>query len=116
MTAARHLWAALALLDRQIVDRDGYLAGKVDDVELEERDGALLVTGLLVGRGALARRLGLRAFERGEPGVVPLARVADIGDHVTVSLGREELATFEGERWVGEHVIGRVPGADHAAG
>src|SRR5205823_12906992 len=53
----------LELLDRQIVDRDGMLAGKVDDLELsfpEGGSGPPFVTAILAGPGALARRLGGR--------------------------------------------------------
>ena len=45
---AGEMWAVLELLDRQIVDRDGTLAGKVDDLEFElpdEPDGLPVVTG-----------------------------------------------------------------------
>ncbi|MCU1374569.1 MAG: hypothetical protein JWO68_1855, partial [Actinomycetia bacterium] len=34
VTPARRLWATLSLLDRQMLDRDGHMAGNVDDVEL----------------------------------------------------------------------------------
>ncbi|UDY25367.1 PRC-barrel domain-containing protein [Nocardioides sp. Kera G14] len=49
--------AALHLLDRQVVDCDGLLVCKVDDLELEERPGGLYATGILVGRTALIPRL-----------------------------------------------------------
>ena len=51
--------ATLHLLDRQIVDSEGAMVGKVDDVELtEDHHGALRVTGLLTGPAALVPRLG----------------------------------------------------------
>ena len=37
--AGRVLEAGLHLLDRQLVDRDGRLAGKVDDLEFELPEG-----------------------------------------------------------------------------
>lgn len=49
---------ALHLLDRQLVDSEDRLLGKADDVELTERDGALVLTGLLTGPAALLGRLG----------------------------------------------------------
>lgn len=53
-----HLDAALHLLDRQVVDTDGALVGKVDDLELTEyADGRLEVTGLLLGAAALVPRM-----------------------------------------------------------
>jgi len=51
---------ALHLLDRQLLDAEGRMLGKVDDVELTERAGALLVTGVLAGPAALLERLGGR--------------------------------------------------------
>ena len=45
---------ALHLLDRQVQDAADALVGKVDDVELTRADdGALVVSGLLLGVNAL---------------------------------------------------------------
>lgn len=49
---------ALHLLDRQIIDSEGRLLGKADDIELTERRGRLTVTALLTGPAALLPRLG----------------------------------------------------------
>lgn len=125
----RRLWATLSLLDRQLLDRDGKMVGKVDDVELEATpDGTLVVTGLRAGPGALARRLGGRVLgdwldhahravdhDGHDHTLIPLARVAELGATIRVSLDRTEVATFHLERWVGDHVIGHIPGASHAA-
>jgi sporulation protein YlmC with PRC-barrel domain len=49
----------LHLMDRQVVDVDGLMVCKVDDVELVENDdGRLIVTGLLAGPAALVPRFG----------------------------------------------------------
>jgi sporulation protein YlmC with PRC-barrel domain len=123
----KHYWAGLQLLDRQIIDRDGRMAGNVDDAELEQdADGHLYVRALLTGPGVLWRRLGaarlgdwLRAAhtriegEDGDPARVPIARVVEIGNHVVVSLRHEDMGTFHGERWVRDHFIGRIPGSRH---
>lgn len=53
--------AVLHLLDRQLVDADGRLLGKVDEVELTEwpwPDGKLAVTALLTGPEVLVPRFG----------------------------------------------------------
>lgn len=99
--------AALHLLDRQVVDRDGQLVAKVDDVELTlEQDGSLVATGLLVGLPALLPRFGDRLgpwlldkyVEMGEeradralPGVIEFELVDDIGSGVELSVLREGL-------------------------
>jgi len=122
------LYLGLHLLDRQLVDRKGRLAGKVDDLELEQRsDGQLDVTAILAGPGILAYRLGRRTFGRwrqralkvlseGTPPAsrIALSQVTDIGNHVDLAVDREDLATFASERWVQDHVIGHIPGSGHA--
>jgi len=51
--------AVLHLLDRQVVDAEGLMVCKVDDVELTVfEDGVLGVSGLLVGSAALVPRFG----------------------------------------------------------
>ena len=67
MTESRILLHALRdLVDRQIVDVDGLLAGKVDDILLEPSADGMAVTGLLSGAGALAPRLDGRLGARFE--------------------------------------------------
>jgi hypothetical protein len=54
----RRLDAALQLLDHQLIDRDGALVGKIDDLELARSEtGHLVVTAILSGPGALGPRL-----------------------------------------------------------
>lgn len=124
----RALWAALHLLDRQLIDRDGRMCGNVDDVELElDEDGRAYVSALLSGPGTLAPRLGMRRYgdwirrahalvdgDGEDPARIPLARVADINNHVTISLEHDEVGSVDGDRWVRDHVIGRIPGSRHA--
>jgi sporulation protein YlmC with PRC-barrel domain len=116
------------LLDRQIVDRDGALVGKVDDVELTVGDdGVPVVVALLVGQEALGRRIGhgigatmagiarrLRAEGPARPIRVPYDLVTDVGSAITLSVRRELLAEPPLEDWLRTHLIGRIPGADHA--
>src|SRR3954451_19751047 len=51
---------AVDLLDRQLLDGEGRMLGKVDDVELTQTDGGLTVTAVLTGQVALLHRLGGR--------------------------------------------------------
>ena len=99
--------AVLHLLDRQVVDRDGRMVCKVDDVELTVApDGAWEVTGLLAGPPALVprlggklgdtlqeswRRLGLQEGNRLVPWRIPLALVADLGSGVELLAARDGL-------------------------
>jgi hypothetical protein len=127
---ARRFWATLSLLDHQLVDRDGRMAGNVDDVELDATpEGTLVVTGLRAGPGALARRLGARRLgdwldkahrqvdhDGHDHTLIPMRHVADLGPAIRLSLDRSEVASFHGERWVDDHVISHIPGAGHEAG
>lgn len=119
------------LLDRQVEDEGGHRLGKVDDLELEERDGELLVTTVLLGAGALAPRIPgatgrwmaavwRRLSPDRDPGPlgVPLTEVVGLGVGVTVRdrVGRP-LETGAGlEAWCREHVVAHLPGGSRAAG
>ena len=118
----------LHLLDRQVVDRDGRLVAKVDDLELTAgEDGTLYVTAIECGAMALGRRLGgrlgwwLEAAARRlsrdpdpRPGRIDMSLVRDIGSAITLDVRRDQLDVAPLEQWVDTHLIGRIPGADHA--
>jgi sporulation protein YlmC with PRC-barrel domain len=120
--------AALHLLDRQMVDSDGRLAGKVDDIEFtdpEPGESPILVA-FLTGPGALANRFGgklgrfLEGLHRhvhpaGPPGPwrVPMSAVRDIGDHVQLAVPGERLGLDITDAWFRDHLIAHIPGARH---
>jgi hypothetical protein len=127
--AGRTLEAALHLLDRQLVDRDGRLAGKVDDLELEFPDGGgpPVVTAILAGPGALSRRIGgrfgawleavanrLRQGDERRPARISFGVVKEIGSAVELSAAKAELETYRLEAWTRERIIGKLPGAGDA--
>jgi sporulation protein YlmC with PRC-barrel domain len=126
--AGRVMYAGLELLDRQLIDRDGWLAGKVDDLELDISSGELpVVTAILSGPGALSSQLGgrigrwlasvhrrLRADAESGAARVPFGVVKRVDDHVELTIDRESLESYEGERWARDVVISRIPGAGHA--
>jgi sporulation protein YlmC with PRC-barrel domain len=55
---------ALNLLDRQILDCEGRMVGKVDDIELVQQEDGLAMTAVLTGPAALLHRLGGRLGSR----------------------------------------------------
>ena len=127
--AGRVLDAALQLLDRQLVDSDGRLAGKVDDLELTVPDGGgpPLVTAILAGPGALSRRVGgrlgawleavanrLRDGDDQHPARVSFAVVKRIRSAIDLSVPKSELETDRLEAWTRDHLIGKLPGAGDA--
>jgi hypothetical protein len=116
------------LLDRQIVDRDGTPVGKVDDVELATAaDGALYVAALLTGQQALGARFGgvlgrwITAvaarldIHRLGPRRIGYDLVATVDSAVHLSVRRDLLPEPALETWLNDHLIGRIPGADHDA-
>lgn len=131
VSAGRRVWAVLELLDRQLVDRDGRLVGKVDDIEFavdDEPDALPRVTAVLAGLGALANNIGgdtghaLAAAERRlaerrdrQPSRVDIATVREIGSAIELDADGEDLDTNRGERWVRDVIIDKIPGAGHAA-
>jgi hypothetical protein len=118
----------LRLLDRQVVDRDGQLVCKVDDLELTPgANGVPYVTAILVGPRALGPRLGgrlgrwilaLASRLADSPGAapprIPFGAVTDVHSAVDLDRTRGELGVDPLEGWVDRHIIGRIPGSRHA--
>ena len=117
--------AALHLLDRQVLDPDGRMVAKVDDLELVDReDGRLEIAAVLTGPGALAPRLHgrlgelvlavwrrLHPSEQPRPGRITMADVVRVDSAVHVGRRRDDLALDGLEQWVRAHVVDRLPGA-----
>jgi hypothetical protein len=122
--AGRRYDAGLHFLDRQLVDSHGRLVGKVDDLELEaDASGALIVSAVLVGPGALGPRLGGRIGDWIEaiwrrlsrdsasvPRRISFTEVVAIDSAIHVG---SSVPKSEGEVWVERYVVGRIPGAGH---
>jgi sporulation protein YlmC with PRC-barrel domain len=96
--------AVLHLLDRQLLDIEGQMLGKVDDVELTEDGDDLVVTAVLVGTTALLHRLGGRLGgwlvaaharlrpaqpDRTRPWRIPIVRVARVDSAVHLAVDRK---------------------------
>jgi hypothetical protein len=129
MNEFREIDAARELLDHQLIDIDGRLFGKVDDVELTIPDDGGLpeITALLNGPGTLANRIGgqiahgAAALHRrlhptlDGPARIPIGLVSDIGSAIKVGVHRDDLDSGRFESWMRDHVISHIPGADSAA-
>ena len=122
----RLLAAGLELLDLQMIDVDGMMAGNVDDLQLTfpEEGGPPFVSRILAGPGALAGRLGgrvgrwlesvhrrLHPKEHAGPATVPFGVVKNIGNHVELTVSRSTLEVSRFEDWVRDRIISRIPGA-----
>lgn len=111
------------LMDRQILDHEGRMIGKVDDVELEQRDDdRLYVTALLSGPGALGPRFGggfgtivtsawSRLSGRTEPARVEWSEVASVETVIRLAVGRTTVALDGFETWMRDRVIAAIPGS-----
>jgi hypothetical protein len=126
----QELLAGLQLLDRQLIDVDGCLAGKVDDLELEFRDGddhLPVVVAILSGPGALAGRVGgrlgrwiaalhrrLHEDHQPDPARVPFELVSRIREEVELRASRSQLESNQSEEWARDVVVSKIPGARHA--
>ncbi|WP_428966480.1 hypothetical protein [Micromonospora fluostatini] len=118
------------LLDRQIVDADGLLVGRVDDVEFAlDTDGVPYLAALLTGRVALGQRIGgwtgrllVAVAERfsgrrpASPLRIPYPLVARVDSTVRLRVRLDRLPTSPAEEFLRRHLIDRIPGADRASG
>jgi hypothetical protein len=108
----RYLDAHLHLLDRQVLDVHGVPIAVVDDLELSEIPAGQeippdtsppVITSLLSGPTLATRIFGGRPPES-RMVRTPWVAIREIG--VVIKL-------FWTERWVRDHIIGRIPGGRH---
>lgn len=114
--------AQLHLLDRQVIDVHGVPITAVDDLELSDvpigqdlpTDQPPPVIVALVSGPVL----GTRVFGGRPPGSrlhrMTWGIVYEIGVAIRLSIGGETLDVTWTERWVRDHIIGRIPGGRHA--
>ncbi|MEU5526659.1 hypothetical protein ABZ744_06920 [Micromonospora chersina] len=121
---------AKQLLDRQIVDVDGRLVGRVDDIAFAvDEEGYPYVDCLLTGQGALGQRIGGRIgrllvavadrFTDDPPVLplrVPLSQVDRVESAVRLRCPAADLPPSPVESWLRRHLIDRIPGANRASG
>jgi hypothetical protein len=122
------------LLDRQIVDSRGEMAGRVDDLELSDiadprspadvPQGPPVLTALLCGSTAYGPRIGgrlgtwwlaigrrLRPVMDSYPNRVPLDLVASVDRfEVRLATPRDQLGSYRFRAWVADNIISRIPG------
>jgi sporulation protein YlmC with PRC-barrel domain len=117
--------AGFQLLDRQIVDVNGRMAGKVDDLELVFSDEPRTpphVVAVVSGPSALSRRIGGRLgswidavygrlAEEPDPAEISFGVVKRIDNHVELAVSREDLGIMTLEDWVRTRVISKIPGS-----
>ncbi|MEU4481377.1 hypothetical protein AB0F68_25440 [Micromonospora sp. NPDC023966] len=121
---------AKQLLDRQIVDVDGRLVGRVDDIALAiDEEGYPYVDCLLSGQAALGQRIGgwigrllVAVADRftDDPPVpplrIPLTQIDRVDSVVRLRCPAADLPPSPVESWLRRHLIDRIPGANRAGG
>ena len=117
----RWLDVHLHLLDRQVLDVHGVPIAVVDDLELSEIPAGQdippdtpppVITALLSGPALATRIFGGRPPES-RMVRTPWVAIRQIGVVIKLSVGRDTQDLFWTERWVRDHVIGRIPGGRH---
>ena len=117
----RYLDAHLHLLDRQVLDVHGVPVVVVDDLELSEIPAGQeippdtpppVITALLSGPTLATRIFGGRPPES-RMLRTPWVAIREIGVVIKLSVGRDTQDLFWTERWVRDHIIGRIPGGRH---
>ena len=108
---------AYRLLDGELIDRDGWRCGRVDDIEIEGEPGSpAQLTAILSGPGASSERVprGMRRLASrllGEEVVrVPWDAVEDITETVHLKRGREDLGLGSGDT-AAARVVAHIPGS-----
>jgi hypothetical protein len=121
-TRGRLVDARLHLLDRQLFDADEAPIGIVDDLDIDipiDTDvppsaPAPRVTGILTGQVLATRIFGGRP-PRSKLQAIPWRLIIKIGTVVQLSSHAEDFDSLWLERWLRDHVIGRIPGGRRAA-
>lgn len=105
--------ARLHLLDRQVLDTAGTPVATLADLELvEAEDGTVVIGCLLFGSVFLARLAG-GGPPRSRMHEVPWRSVASVDLAIHLGVAADSLDVTWVERWLRDHVVGRIPGAGH---
>ncbi|HEY2895654.1 MAG TPA: hypothetical protein VGJ12_00845 [Gemmatimonadaceae bacterium] len=112
------------LLDKQLVDREGELLGRIDGIVMSySADAPPQITHFELGAQTLARRLpspfrrvlawlAHRFSPRGsQPYRIEVSRIIHLGRTIKIDIDGTRSAARETERWVRDHIIGRIPGS-----
>ncbi|MCU1441012.1 MAG: hypothetical protein JWP85_2009 [Rhodoglobus sp.] len=119
--AGRILDAQLHLLDRQVLDADRVPIAAVDDIELTDiasGDIAVGTEGPIIENLLSGPVLATRIFGGRPPASrwhrVPWGLITELGTAIRISAPGSDLDVTWVERWMRDHVIGRIPGGRHA--
>jgi hypothetical protein len=111
----------LHVLDRQVLDNADVPIGHVDDVEVEglepgdelDPGSPPIVANLVLNSGVLPRMFGGRP-PKARLHRVPWSAVSNVGTAIELGEPGSSFDVTWPERWVRDHVVGRIPGGRHA--
>jgi hypothetical protein len=112
------------ILDQQVIDANGERAGMADGIVLELRDGRPpRVAYIEVGPITLLRRFSERLARwyaridarfgegRGTPFRIAFSSIREKGPELGADIDAAATPIFAVERWLGEKIVCRIPGA-----
>jgi hypothetical protein len=118
--AGRLVDAQLHLLDRQVLDRDGVPVTAVDDLELSDVPVDTDLAGVeppMIESLLSGAVLGTRIFGGRPPASrwhrIPWSSISQLGIAISLEASAEDFELTWPERWVRDHIIGRIPGGRH---
>ncbi|MFT4283842.1 MAG: hypothetical protein QM598_03290 [Protaetiibacter sp.] len=118
--AGRIVDAQLHLLDRQVLDREGVPVTAVDDLELSDipfdadLDGVeppvieSLLSGAVLGTRMFGGRPPASRWHR-----IPWSSISQLSVAIHLDAHASDFELTWPERWVRDHIIGRIPGGRH---
>lgn len=118
--AGRVIDAQLHLLDRQVLDREGTPITAVDDIELSDIPFGTdlhgveapvienLLTGAVLGTRMFGGRPPSNRWHR-----IPWSSISELGIAIHLDAHSDDFELTWSERWVRDHIIGRIPGGRH---
>lgn len=111
--------ARLHLLSRQVLDVAGEPVTTVDDLELVGPDGGDVVPGrearvaAIVAWPVLVTRILGGHPPRSRRAQIAWDDVGHVGTALELTVPADRLDVGWAERWVRDHVVGRIPGGTH---
>lgn len=109
------------IIDSQLVTSDERRIGRVADIEGEWRnDGSVVLTSLMCGPQALARRtakpfltIARFLFRNRFEHTIPISDVTHFGPTLQLRNAATDYKVGQSERWIAKYILRWIPGSGH---
>lgn len=109
------------IIDSQLVTSDGRRIGRVADIEMEWRDdGSLVLTSLVIGPQALARRtarpiatIAHFLFRNRFEHTIPISDVTHFGPTLQLRHAAADYDVGQADRWIARYILRWIPGSGY---